>query len=57
MIIKNSVGVGKMYFVKDKKIIIVDTVCFTTKEDYIKLFTEAEVSPEDVSLIVITHSH
>jgi glyoxylase-like metal-dependent hydrolase (beta-lactamase superfamily II) len=56
-VIKIEAGMSNMYFVRDRKIIVVDSGALQGTKPFLESCTKNGIDPHDISLIVITHGH
>lgn len=52
-----DVGLSKLYAIKDRGVILVDSGCYADKSFYKEKFAEMGFEPSEVKLIVVTHGH
>ena len=56
-IIPLKLGFADAHLVLDQQAILVDTGINTSREEYLSLFSQAGLSPQDITLLIITHGH
>ncbi len=50
-------GISNVFLIRDKGMILIDTGTNASRETYMKLFSDMEINPQEIDLIVISHGH
>jgi hydroxyacylglutathione hydrolase len=52
-----TLGISNVFLIKDTGKILIDTGTDVDSENYLKLFSEMGITPQEIDLIVISHGH